>query len=83
MDRPMVRRRRSTLKKRGDHIQAVLTRCRIDANADHARYDDSNGFVVHAEGGAAGHVRYVFKNLEQAYDVATKSFSLRRHKRFD
>jgi hypothetical protein len=55
----------------------------VDANAITVHYDDTDGFVVFAEGGAGNGVRYIFKNFEQAYDAATKTFSLRQHKRFD
>ena len=79
----MPKRRPSKLEARGQQLEAVLARCRLDANAAHARYDDSDGFVVYAEGGAVKQVRYVFRSLEDAYKAAASSFSLRRHKYFD
>lgn len=66
-----------------DRIEAVLARCRIDANATHVHYDDSEGFIVYAEGGAVNQVRYMFKDLGEAYDAAEQGFSLRRFKWFD
>ncbi len=70
----------SKLETRGRQIEAVLTRCRIDAIAVHAYYDDSQGFVVYAEGGAVRKVRYAFRSLEEAYEAASRGFSLRPYK---
>jgi hypothetical protein len=81
--RAMRKRPKSKLVVRGRQLKAVLSRCRVDANAVRVYYDDSEGFVVVAEGGAVKRVRYIFKNFEQAYDAATKTFSLRQHKYFD
>ena len=74
------RRSPSKLGTRGRQIEAVLAHCRIDANAVHAYYDDSRGFVVYAEGGAIQKVRYAFQTLEQAYEAASRGFALRRYK---
>jgi len=52
------RRNPSKLGTRGRQIEAVLSHCRIDANAVHAYYDDSQGFVVYAEGGGFALRRY-------------------------
>ena len=46
----------------------------------HAYYDDSQGFVVYAEGGAVTKVRYAFPSLEEAYEAASRGFPLRRYK---
>ena len=46
----------------------------------HAYYDDSQGFVVYAEGGAVTKVRYAFPSLEEAYEAAARGFPLRRYK---
>jgi len=74
------RRSPSKLGTRGRQIEAVLTHCRIDANAVHAYYDDSQGFVVYAEGGAVRKLRYAFQSLEQAYEAASRGFALRPYK---
>jgi len=74
------RRSPSKLGTRGRQIEAVLSHCRIDANAVHAYYDDSQGFVVYAEGGALKKVRYTFPSLEEAYEAASRGFALRRYK---
>jgi len=74
------RRSPSKLGTRGRQIEAVLSHCRIDANAVHAYYDDSQGFVVYAEGGALKKVRYAFPSLEEAYEAASRGFALRRYK---
>lgn len=71
------------LHERGRQIEAVLTKCRVDANAASAHYDDSQGFVVYAVGGAVKQVRYVFKSLEEAYATVSSGRSLRRFKWFD
>src|SRR4030067_2804890 len=68
------------LGTRDRQIKAVLTHCRIDAHAAHAYYDDSQGFVVYAEGGAIQKVRYAFQTLEQACAAASRGFALRPHK---
>jgi hypothetical protein len=68
------------LGTRGRQIAAVLGHCRIDANAVHAYYDDSQGFVVYAEGGATKKVHYTFQTLEQAYEAASRGFALRPYK---
>jgi len=74
------RRSPSKLGTRGRQIEAVLSHCRIDANAVHAYYDDSQGFVVYAEGGALKKVRYAFPSLEEAYEAASRGFALRPYK---
>jgi len=74
------RRSPSKLGTRGRRIEAVLSHCRIDANAVHAYYDDSQGFVVYAEGGALKKVRYAFPSLEEAYEAASRGFALRPYK---
>jgi hypothetical protein len=71
------------LGTRGRQIEAVLAHCRIDANAVHAYYDDSQGFVVYAEGGTVRKIRYTFQTLEQAYEAAARGFALRPYKVFD
>jgi hypothetical protein len=77
------RRSPSKLGTRVRQIEAVLTHCRIDAKAVHAYYDDSQGFVVYAEGGVAKKVHYRFPNLEEAYEAAARGFPLRPYKCFD
>jgi len=74
------RRNPSKLGTRGRQIEAVLTHCRIDANAVHAYDDDSQGFVVYAEGGAVQKVRSAFQSLEVAYKAASWGLPLRRYK---
>ena len=74
------RRSPAKLGTRDRHIDAVLSHCRIDANAVHAYYDDSQGFVVYAEGGALKTVRYAFPSLAEAYEAASRGFALRRYK---
>ena len=74
------RRSPSKLGTRGRQIEAVLTHCRIDANAVHAYYDDSQGFVVYSEGGPVKKVRYAFQSLEEAYEAASRGLPLRRYK---
>jgi hypothetical protein len=47
----------------------------------HAYYDDSQGFVVYAEGGGVvKRVRYAFPSLEEAYEAASRGFALRPYK---
>jgi len=79
----MPRRSPSKRGTRGRQIESVLTHCRIDANAVHAYYDDSQGFVVYAEGGTKKKVHYAFPNLGEAYKAAARGFSLRPYKCFD
>lgn len=76
----MPRRSPSKLGTRGRQIEAVLSHCRIDANAVHAYYDDSQGFVVYAEGGTLKKVRYAFPSLKEAYEAASRGYALRPYK---
>lgn len=74
-------RRPDPHKSREAKLEAILARCRVDANAKYARYDDLEGLVVTvSDANARDTWQYVFESVDQALRASASKFSVRRYR---